>query len=66
MTETIEPIILQNAGLNTNISIPNLPLYREAGQMMPRGHQSEWVKYRVERYEYTIQPSENNNYIIIK
>lgn len=62
VTETIEPIILQNAGLNTNISIPNLPLYREAGQMMPRGHQSEWVKYRVERYEYTIQPSENNNY----
>lgn len=65
VTENIEPIIIQNAGLNTNISIPNLPLYREEGQMVPRGRQSEWIKSRVEKYEYIMQPSDINNYVII-
>lgn len=65
-TTTTEPIVLQNAGLNTNMTLPNQRLSSEQGTCRPRGqHPCEFVASRTEDVEYTIAPSDKYNYIVI-
>lgn len=66
VTKSTESIIIQNTGLNTNIIRPNLPFYisndywgnRNGVPIVLGGTYSE-------THEYVLQPSDNNNYIII-
>ncbi|PWN70469.1 hypothetical protein C1631_010890 [Chryseobacterium phosphatilyticum] len=63
---TTEPIVLQNAGLNTNMTLPNQPLSDRHGVCKPRGqHPYEFVTTRTEDVEYTITPSDKYKYIVI-
>jgi thiol-activated cytolysin len=65
-TETVEQITLQNAGLNTGMSLPNLPYHREQGVCVPRGRfPCEYISNYEEDYTYKLLPSTNNTYIII-
>lgn len=65
-TEVTEPIVLQNAGMNTSMSLPNMPLHREQGQCVPRGRFGcEYFASRTESYKYTLTPSSNHTYIVI-
>ncbi|WP_072921899.1 thiol-activated cytolysin family protein [Chryseobacterium sp. OV279] len=65
-TTTNEPIILQNAGMNINMSIPNQVLSRENGPCMPRGRFGcEVVPIYTEDVEYSIAPSDKYNYLVI-
>lgn len=65
-TETSEHISLQNAGLNTGMSIPNLPYHREQGVCVPRGRfPCEYIANYKEDYTYTLLPSTNNTFIVI-
>lgn len=65
-TTTNEPIILQNAGMNINMSLPNQILSRENGPCVPRGRFGcEVVPIYTEDVEYSIAPSDKYNYLVI-
>ncbi|ASE62364.1 hemolysin [Chryseobacterium indologenes] len=65
-TTTTEPIVLQNAGLNTNMTIPNQRLSSQQGVCKPRGqHPCEFIITKTEDVAYTIAPSDKYNYIVI-
>lgn len=68
-TTTNEPIIVQNAGMNVNMSLPNQVLYRETGPCMPMPGSifgCQVVPIYVENVEYSIAPSDKYNYIVIE
>lgn len=65
-TESVEPITLQNAGMNTGMGIPNQPYHRKDGTCIPRGRfPCEYIANYKEDCTYTLLPSTNNTFIII-